>query len=130
MTDELGDRVRALRKEKGMSLSEVARQAEISKGYLSQIEAGDTERPSAQVLFQIASVLGTSVGSLLGMPGAEPDGEVMLSESLQEFAQAEGLGDEERDMLARVRYRGRQPQTVDDWRYLYESIKRSIPKSD
>ena len=29
-------------------------------------------------------------------------------------------------MLAGIRYRGLQPGTKDDWRYLYESIRRSV----
>jgi len=126
----LGQRLRQSREKKGLSLSELARQAEVSKGYLSQIESGQTGRPSAQVLYSIASVLGTSVAALLGMPTGEVDSEVMISDSLREFAQAEELDEEEVNMLARVRYRGRQPQTADDWRYLYESIKRSILETD
>ena len=126
----LGQRLRQSREEKGLSLSELARQAQVSKGYLSQIESGQTNRPSAQVLHRIASVLGTSVAALLGMPVGGLNSEVMISDSLREFAQAEELDEEGVNMLARVRYRGRQPQTVDDWRYLYESIKRSISETD
>jgi len=29
-------------------------------------------------------------------------------------------------MLARIRYQDTQPQTVDSWRFLYESIRRSV----
>lgn len=130
MTDseQLGDRIRQLRKQKRMTLSELARQASVSKGYLSQIERGDAGRPSAQALHGIASVLGTSVASLLGMPVGEADTEIMISESLRKFAEVENLSEDEVAMLARVRYRGRQPRTVEDWRFLYESIKRSIPR--
>jgi transcriptional regulator with XRE-family HTH domain len=127
---QLGDRIQELRKQKGLTLTELARQASISKGYLSQIERGEAGRPSAQVLYVIASVLGTSVASLLGMPIGDADAEVMISESLGAFAKAANLSDDEVAMLARVRYRGRQPQTVEDWRYLYESIKRSLSGSD
>ena len=126
----LGQRLRQSREKKGLSLSELARQAQVSKGYLSQIESGQTDRPSAQVLYSIASVLETSVGALLGMPVEEANSEVMISNSLREFAQADELDEEGVNMLARVRHRGRQPQTVDDWRYLYESIKRSISETD
>lgn len=127
---QLGDRIQELRKQKGLTLTELARQASISKGYLSQIERGEAGRPSAQVLYGIASVLGTSVASLLGMPIGDADAEVMISESLGDFAKAANLSEDEVAMLARVRYRGRQPQTVEDWRYLYESIKRSLSGSD
>jgi hypothetical protein len=45
---------------------------------------------------------------------------------LREFAIAEQLSEEEIKMLARIEYRGHRPRTLNDWKYLYESIKRSI----
>ena len=128
--EQLGERIHELRRQKGLTLTELARQASVSKGYLSQIERGEAGRPSAQVLFGIASVLGTSVASLLGMPTAAGESEVVVSDSLAAFANDAKLSDDEVAMLARVRYRGRQPQTPEDWRYLYESIKRSISRTD
>jgi transcriptional regulator with XRE-family HTH domain len=127
---QLGGRVRELREQKGLSLSELARQTGVSKGYLSQIERGDAINPSAQALYRIASVLGTSVAALLGMPVGGAETEVVISDSLRAFAESNRLSDDEVAMLARVRYRGRQPRTQEDWRYLYESIKRSVPGGD
>ena len=34
--------------------------------------------------------------------------------------------DDDIQMLAAIRYRGEQPRTIADWRYLYESIQRTI----
>jgi len=44
---------------------------------------------------------------------------------LREFARQERLPEDDLKMLARIRYRGRVPRTVDDWRFIYESIRRS-----
>jgi len=123
----VGTKIRELREDKGLSLSELARQAGISKAYLSQIEAGKTTRPSGEALLRIASVLGSSVAALLG---AQTVGyrksEVMVSPSLHKFAKKEKIGRENMLMLARIRYQGKQPQTTEDWKFLYEAIKRSV----
>lgn len=124
--EQVGHLIRKLRTQKGLTLTELARQAGISKGYVSQIERGATGRPSAQVLHGIASVLGVSAAGLLGMPTDGAETEIVISKSLRDFAKSAHLTDEEVAMLARVRYRGRQPQAEDDWRFLFESIKRSV----
>jgi len=123
----VGAMIRKLREEKDLSLSELARQAGISKAYLSQIEAGKTTRPSGEALLRIASVLGTSVASLLGAQTVDyRKSEVMISPSLRRFARRKKLRREDTLMLARIRYQGKQPQTAEDWNYLFESIKRSV----
>lgn len=129
--ETVGGRVQRLRKARDMSLSELARQAEISKPYLSQIESGETKRPSAEVLYRLASVLGTTVAALLGKSGAsEAVPDVHVHPALAEFARKQRLGEEEVRMLAGIRHRGRQPETEDDWRYLYDSIRRSVARPD
>lgn len=120
----LGQRIRELRTGR-MTLSELAKQAGISKAYLSQIETGQVEKPSAQSLYQIAAALGTSVGVLLGAVSESSGDDVDIPPSLERFAQRADLTHEEKLMLARIRYRGQRPKTEDDWRYLLESIKRS-----
>ena len=125
----IGGRVRSARELQGLSLSELARMSGVSKGYLSQIERSPGARPSASTLFRISQVLGTTVGELLGEEAMEPDdggAAVDIPPGLQELAHDENLPDAEVRMLARIRYRGRSPKTKDDWRYVYESIRRSV----
>lgn len=120
----LGERIKQRREEKGLVAIELSRQAEVSKGYLSEIESGGAPRPSGAVLFRIATALGTTVADLLGQeirPVANS-----VSPALNEFAEEAELPEEDVRMLAQVRFRGEQPSSKDDWRYLYESIKRSI----
>ncbi len=120
----LGQRVRMRREEKGMSLSALARAAKVSKGYLSQIENDSAPRPSGETLFKMASTLGTTVADLLGRE-IEPT-ERAISPILLDFARQAQLPEADVQMLAGIRYRGEQPRSVDDWRYLYESIRRTI----
>jgi len=120
----VGREIRRRREEQGLSLTDLARLAGVSKGYLSEIESNSAARPSAATLFKIASALGTSVGELLGKSG--PDSQPVnldIPESLRQFAEEAKLPDAEVRMLAGIRYRGKSPKTADDWRYIYESIR-------
>jgi transcriptional regulator with XRE-family HTH domain len=120
----LHDRIKDRREEKKISAIELAQRAEISKGYLSEIESGRTSRPSADVLFRIATALGTTVADLLEREVRPAPRSI--HPMLREFADEEELPDEDVQMLAQIRFRGDQPETKEDWRYLYESIRRSI----
>ena len=95
---------------------------------MSQIERSADARPSAATLFSLANALGTSVAALLG--NTEPDdgegAELDIPDSLREFAEAEALPPADVRMLAQIRYRGEAPQTEEDWRFLYQSIRRSV----
>jgi XRE family transcriptional regulator of biofilm formation len=128
----LADQLRKYRRIQGLSMAELARRAQVSRGYISQLEKnGDCPHPSVDILYRIAFALGTSVGELLEKKVMKTDDELTdIPEELRKFAIAEQLSDEEIKMLARIEYRGRQPSTVKDWGYLYESIKRSIRLED
>lgn len=67
---QLGQRIRTLRKERGMRLKQVALAAGISVGFLGDIESGRT-KPSITTLQKIARILGVSTDYLLGQPNAE-----------------------------------------------------------
>ena len=54
----LGTKIRQLRKEKGLSLGELADRADCAKSYLSDIERGVRDNPSIQFLEKIGAVLG------------------------------------------------------------------------
>lgn len=120
-----GERIRQRRTEKNIALAELARRADLSKGYLHAIETGTTQSPSAEILFRIANELGTTIADLLGEPPAptfSPD----VPDKLREFAVTEKLTEADVKMLARIQYRGKRPESVDDWRYIFESIKRTL----
>jgi len=58
-------RIRTARRHKRMTLEELARQAQLDKGYLSRIERGQ-KTPSVGALLQIANALGVPLGFLFG----------------------------------------------------------------
>ncbi|HEV7654579.1 MAG TPA: XRE family transcriptional regulator [Mycobacteriales bacterium] len=61
--DHLGERLKGLRKNAGLSLRELARQAEVSPSLVSQIENGKS-RPSVSTLYSFAQLLNVSVDEL------------------------------------------------------------------
>ncbi|MBN6888184.1 XRE family transcriptional regulator, master regulator for biofilm formation [Cytobacillus horneckiae] len=61
----IGNRVKKLRQEKKMSLSELAEQAGVAKSYLSSLERNLQTNPSIQFLEKIAGVLNVPVDHLI-----------------------------------------------------------------
>ncbi|MEH7115528.1 helix-turn-helix domain-containing protein [Neobacillus niacini] len=61
----IGDRVKKLRLEKKMSLTELAEQAGVAKSYLSSLERNLQSNPSIQFLEKISSVLHVPVDHLI-----------------------------------------------------------------
>ncbi len=63
----MGGRLRALRKEAGLTLVQLSKRSGLSVGYLSQIER-DLSHPSIRALSDIAKVYGISMGWLFQAP--------------------------------------------------------------
>lgn len=65
MTNILGDKIRKLRKEKGLTLDKLAEMTESSKSYIWELENKNPPRPSAEKLSRIAEKLGTTIEYLM-----------------------------------------------------------------
>ena len=65
------DRVKAMRKEKGWTLEQLATLSGVSRSMLSQIERGGAN-PTLGVAFRIAQAFGMSLGDLVEAPAAAP----------------------------------------------------------
>ncbi|MEZ0069267.1 transcriptional regulator with XRE-family HTH domain [Streptacidiphilus sp. MAP12-20] len=84
-----GERIRALRAQRGISLSELARRAGIGKATLSGLETG-TRNPTAETLYAIAGQLDVPLAMLLSAPGGQlgvPDvhGSAVIARLLEVF---------------------------------------------
>jgi transcriptional regulator with XRE-family HTH domain len=121
----MGDHIRRFREERRLSLSQLATDAGVSKGYLWNLEnAEDARRPSAETLYAIAKALGVTMSDLMGrklLPAATPQ----APDSLREFAVEEGLPEADLYMLSSIQFRGEQPRTKERWRYIYTAITTS-----
>ncbi len=73
-----GEKLRSLRKSRGLTLASVAASAGITKGYLSKLEHSPTP-PVFSTLHALAAVLGADIGELLAsrnVAGASPNLEI------------------------------------------------------
>lgn len=61
----IGNKINEIRKKRGLSLSELAERAKISKSYLSNIERNINQNPSIHVMKKIAIVLDVDLNSLI-----------------------------------------------------------------
>ena len=124
----LSQKIRQLREEKELSLNKLAEIAGISKAYLSQLENNVSKQPSAEILFKIATALGTTIADLLEKPvrvysddfQEVPEG---LRKLIDEQGKALDIREEDVKMLMNIRYRGSQPKTPEDWEHILRTIR-------
>lgn len=99
----LGDKLRTLRKDKGLTLEQLAEKTDSSKGYIWELENRDLKKPSAEKLLKIAIELGVTTEFLLNENKNAPDEAVMRDVFFRKF---DGLeGDDQQKIL----------QIIDSW---------------
>lgn len=83
----IGDRVKKLRTEKKLSMTELAEKAGVAKSYLSSLERNIQTNPSIQFLEKIASVLDVPMDVLIhDAPSKEPldqDWAILVKEAME-----------------------------------------------
>ena len=72
----LGQSIRTVREQQGLSLRELARRVDVSPSFISQIELGKAN-PSVGTLYSIVSVLGTTLDDLIGEPDRDAGPELV-----------------------------------------------------
>jgi len=73
VANQLGDKLKKLRKDKGFTLESLAKAADVSKSYLWELENREVKSPSAQRLASIADQLGVSLDFFLDEDVREPE---------------------------------------------------------
>ena len=131
-TMSLADRIKALRDRAGMSSSELAVKAGLSKGYLSQIEGGEANNPTIDKVKRLAEALGTDAAYLMEETSEPTSKPPELPAGLKEYAEqcareGDPLDDSDLHMLLSIKNRGRRPEKATDWAYIHETIRRIIP---
>lgn len=125
---KLGERLRFLRKERGLRLKDVSRLADLSIPYLSDMERGKVN-PSVESLQKVAQVFNMTVRDLFSgveelgesVSTSYPDGfELFLNDP--EFS--EEINDEWKEFLMEMKFRGKQPSSKREWIELYLSLRR------
>ena len=118
-TGQFGERVRERRIQEGLSQADLAERVGISRTYLSEIERGVATNLSWKVVEGLAGELGLRIEQ---EPSAEDPLE-NLPPGLAEFAESKDLPPQDVLMLARLKFRGKQPTTPDRWELLYNVIE-------
>lgn len=85
MSNSLGDKIRTLRKDKGLTLEQLADQTGSSKGYIWELENRETKKPSAEKLQKIADVLAVTTEFLLDEDKYSPDEAVIKQAFFRKF---------------------------------------------
>ena len=130
-TEELAERLKRLREARSLDVATLADISGVSKPYIWQIEDGRRKSPSGEVLLKLASALGTTVGELLGAEEGALPGELdEVPEALKAFVRKRGkvldVRREDVEMLKRVHYRGKRPDTPEDYELVLLLLRRIL----
>jgi len=85
-SNQLGEKIRRLRKQMGLTQEELGERANIHYSYVGQVERGD-KMPSLKTLKKLATALNTPVQYLLEEPSTYGTSENILPEAVAEFRQ-------------------------------------------
>jgi len=126
----LGEKIKEARDVKGWTLDQLAKKSSVSKAFLSQLENGKSDKPSAEVLYKIATSLGVSIANLLGKSLEKTEAVDNFPPNLEKAAVENNWSMEDKKLLAGVAFRSNgEDLSPDDWNYLYDTIQRTIKKN-
>lgn len=106
----IGKNIKEIRKLRGLSLSELAERANISKSYLSNIERDLNKNPSIKVIKKIAGVLEVDLKTLIKSNSNE--------DGMQPFPDKEWL-----ELLDELKETGLDKNNIKDYKMLLEFIR-------
>lgn len=107
----IGEKIKQLRKEKKMSISELAEKAGVAKSYLSSIERNLQSNPSIQFIEKISAVLNVSVNELIHDDNEKIDEEELDEEWMKIVREAMESGvtkEQFKEYLEFTKWRSRQ----------------------
>lgn len=125
----IGDRIKAVRKEQGLSMRALARKADTSVAHLSKLEKGASS-PTLDTLGRIAQALGMSLEEITRERGAIERRELppSLLDFIGEFrSRYPELDDPDwQEALRNVRLRGRYPESSEDWLPIFIQMRQAL----
>lgn len=127
---KLQNRLKELRMYRDLTLKGVAELTGLSVSYLSDIERGRTT-PTLNTLETIAQALEVSIIDML--TGVDFAGEASqaglppgLSELMGDDEYGQDITEEWVETLSKIQFRGKRPQTKQDWLELYLHLRRVL----
>lgn len=142
----LGQCIARFRELRGLSSTGLAEKAQIAKSYVYKLERGEAENPGLKTLDALARALDITLFDLLAAAGQGTTdmGDALRSETadverllidapeelrvfIAELEAKEGpLPLDVLRSLASLQLRGKRPQTLEDWRFAYDSLSRAV----
>ncbi len=120
---QINDRIRVLRKEKGLTLKQLASASGLSLPFLSEVERGESN-PSLESLESIARGLSINIEELLIDTEIKTSG--TIPPTLESAISSGKIPPDWAQTLKNIQHRGHQPQTEDDWITLYYSVRKVL----
>ncbi|SER48564.1 Transcriptional regulator, contains XRE-family HTH domain [Gracilibacillus ureilyticus] len=102
----IGTNISRMRKQKGLTLSELAEKSKISKSYLSNLERNLNDNPSIQVVEKLAEVLNVDLAALL-----QSDGDILVSDK------------EWLDFVNELKALGLERYSLEEYKIIFEFIR-------
>ena len=131
---KLGERLRFIRKGKGLTLKDLSQLADLSVPYLSDMERGAVN-PSIESLQKVAKAFNMTVRDLFS--GVEELGESVsatypagFESFLNDPEFSKEINDEWKEFLMEMKFRGKQPSSKREWIELYLSLSRIFSPED
>jgi Zn-dependent peptidase ImmA (M78 family)/transcriptional regulator with XRE-family HTH domain len=118
---DFGKALRIFRDARGLSLRELSTLTEVDHAYIHRLEIADKTAPSAEMIEKLARGLKLSAYKkrLLGLLVAVK----MMDDGLFELACTESPDLENIEALARMSFRGAQPNSVSDWKRMLAQLE-------
>ena len=130
----LGERLRFIRKKKGLTLKDLSQRAGLSVPYLSDMER-QAVNPSIESLQKVAKAFNMTVRDLFS--GVEELGESVsttypkgFESFLKDPVFSKEINDEWKEFLMEMKFRGKQPSSKREWIELYLSLSRIFSSED
>lgn len=124
----IGRRVREERDKAGLSLSQLATLAGVTKAYLVRLE-NQGGNPTLEVLASVADALDVTVADLVDAPRLVRDDlePTEIPAALQAYSNENALSSADVRMLASIKWRdhGERPRSIERWKYIHDSIRAS-----
>ncbi len=125
---KIGDTIRARRQALGWTLDQLATEAKVSKGFLSDLENGKRKNAGGNYLNSIATALRISVDQLLsGTVPDNPEADLQFPARLADLAKRKDLTFQQTHQLLKMRKQAsfRNETGLDDfdWSAFYEAVK-------
>lgn len=130
----VGERVRGVREKRGWTQERLAEKTGLSKGFLSDVENGNSDI-SSENLLKVADALGANLdylvrGATVESPSREP---VVIPSELSRFAEEKGLSymqtlellEAHNSIIARRSGGSQKSFGVDHWRQLHRAIQKT-----